>query len=348
MFRNLKINIYGTSHDKYIGCTVTGLHVGHIINMVKVKNDLSLRQGNVDINTARVEENNIIFLQGVEKNKIIDNKISFVIENKNINKKDYLKGVIRPGHADYIGYKMQGLNYNYAGGGKFSGRLTTLYVIVGSICEDLLDMKVYGHIKQVGNFKDDCIKDATIEQLDNINNDFPMINKDTKKKAYNYVKKIKKDKDSVGALLAFRITNPIFKMGGYDFESFESYLSSNLFAIGAIKGINFGLGNDYITSLGSFANDSINIDKFGVIISEKNHGGGINGGFTNGYEDILFECIIRPTPSIFKEQKTIKLTKNGFENYTLNLQGRHDTLIANRALYVIKAMTYITIYDLSK
>ena len=347
MFRNLKMDIYGTSHDKYIGCTVSGLQVGHIINMVKVKNDLILRQGNIDINTARVEENNIIFLQGVYKNKIIDNKISFVIENKNINKKDYLKGVIRPGHADYIGYKMQGLNYNYAGGGKFSGRLTTLYVIVGSICEQLLDMNVYGHIKQVGIFKDDSIKDASLKQLNNLNNDFPMINKDIKKQAYNYIKKIKKDNDSVGGLLAFRITNPSFKMGGYDFESFESYLSSNLFAIGAIKGINFGLGYDYITSLGSFANDSINVNNSGIITSDNNYGGGINGGFTNGYEDIIFECIIRPTPSIFKEQKTIKLTEDGFENCSLKLQGRHDTFIANRALYVIKAMTYITLYDLS-
>ncbi len=350
MNNKLSIELFGASHSKYIGLKVSPMPVGFTFNVHEINQYLKYRQGIPQINTSRKELENLIFLSGVnEENEIIDETISFVLENKNYRSKDYQFGIVRPSHADIVGYQIAGENYEYQGGGRFSGRLTALYVVLGVICKQILkkesNLKVAGQIKQVANFIDQDIIELTPIELKAIDWYFPVFNQDVKIKMINYLTNVKIDGDSHGATLKFRIDGLEAGIGGMYFASFESILSKNLFAIGAIKGISFGCGFDYQNRLGSQSNDQLYYQN-NKIVSPTNLQGGINGGFTNGIQPVYFEVAIRPTPTIFKVQNTVRFTGEEWENYKLKPTGRHDSFIANRISVVIYAMIFISIYEI--
>ncbi len=350
MNNQLSIELFGASHSKYIGLKVSPMPVGFTFDVNEINQYLKFRQGISQINTSRKELENLIFLSGVnEENKIINETVSFVLENSNYRSKDYQFGIVRPAHADLVGYQVAGADFEYQGGGRFSGRLTALYVVLGVICKQILktdnEIKVAGQIKAVANIVDQDIMDLTNQELKQIDWNFPVFNPEIKAKMLDYLINVKNTGDSHGATLKFRIDGLAAGIGGMYFSSFESILSKNLFAIGAIKGVSFGCGFDYQSQLGSQSNDQLYCAE-NKIFSPTNLQGGINGGFTNGIQPIYFEVAVRPTPTIFKIQDTVRLTDTGWQNYKLKPTGRHDSFIANRISVVIYAMVFITIYEI--
>ncbi len=344
---NSPMEIYGESHTRFIGMTYYNAPIGLQISLDEIYEELTNRQGIDYINTARKENETITFLSGVENNVIIDSKISFVLENKNYRVRDYEFGVIRPSHSDIVGYQTEGFNYSYQGGGKFSGRLTALYVVIGQILKqdilkDLKNLKVYGHIKQVSNLVDDELDAKNCQGLDAR---FPVVNQGIKQEMINYLREVRKSGESQGAKLAYLVTGLPVGIGGMYIDSFESILSRYLFGIGGIKGLLFGAGTDYISLIGSEANDEYYTDGT-KIYSDTNIQGGLNGGYTNGIQDVKFEIIVRPTPTVFTTQKTVKLTSDGWENTEYSARGRHDCFIANRVQVVSENIIYCAIYEM--
>ncbi len=343
MHNNFKFTFSGTSHSDLMTLKVVGKLKNLYINEDFIKNKVKARSSSFSFNTGRIEEDEFE-ISNIVNNKICENEILITVYNKNVRRKDYLSGVIRPSHVDVIGYNKYKNDYDFHGGGRHSGRLTVLYVIFGAILEyNLKDVHVYGQIKQVLDLIDDDITDDNLDKLDDV---FPVINSDIKQSMISKIKDISKDGDSVGAKLNFRIDNLPTGLGGMYFDSFESILSKYLFGIGGVKSISFGLGLGYLNTLGSQANDSLyTIDN--KIMARSNNQGGINGGYVNGFQPVLFSVIIRPTPTILKPQDTVRLNlDNEYENYKYSAVGRHDSFFANRVIQVIKACVYIALYEM--
>ena len=156
------------------------------------------------------------------------------------------------------------------------------------------------------------------------------------------IEKAAEEKDSVGGILETAISGLPAGVGEPWFDSFESVLAKGLFAIPAVKGVEFGLGFDFANTTGSRSNDPF-IIKNGKIETETNNNGGINGGITNGMP-VIFRTVIKPTPSIFREQKTVNI-KTG-EETMLTLTGRHDPAIFHRARVVVDSIAAFTAADL--
>ena len=119
-------------------------------------------------------------------------------------------------------------------------------------------------------------------------------------------------------------------------------MSSIVFAIPAVKAIEFGLGFGSAALRGSENNDPFEV-RDGKIATKTNNCGGILGGMTNGMP-LIFRAAVKPTPSIGKEQDSVSLSK--MENVKLTINGRHDPCIAPRAVPVFEAATAIAIYDM--
>ena len=81
----------------------------------------------------------------------------------------------------------------------------------------------------------------------------------------------------------------------------------------------------------------------GKVVTATNRNGGINGGISNGMP-IIFRTAVKPTPSIYKEQKSIDFKEE--KDAKLLIKGRHDPAIVHRARAVVDAVTAFVLADL--
>lgn len=340
---NIKVSLFGESHGSVVGATIHGLESGVKIDYEFIKHQMNLRKANDNLSTARVEEDEVKFISGVFNDFTTGAPLTVVIENKNVNSNDYPK-MYRPSHADYT----QELKYkgyqDYRGGGHFSGRLTAPIVALGSIAISILNsknIKIGSHIKNIHNILDD---DINFNDLDNyfnyVNNEmFPVLNLNKKEEMKKEIETAKENLDSVGGIIETVISLPS-SIGEPFFDSLESKISHYLFSVPGVKGIEFGLGFDFAKYRASEANDEfINDNKVRTLT---NNNGGINGGISNN-EPIVFRCVLKPTPSILKKQKSID---ENFNNTILEIKGRHDPCIVRRARVVIDSLVALCLLDL--
>ena len=151
--------------------------------------------------------------------------------------------------------------------------------------------------------------------------------------------------DSIGGVVETVIEGMPGGIGGPIFEGIEGKIAQICFAIPACKGIEFGNGFEAAKLHGSENNDSL-VYENGKLKLETNRCGGILGGISVGGDvaPIVFDCAIKPTPTIGKEQRTVDLETK--ENTTLKAHGRHDPCIVPRAVPVFEAAAAIAIADM--
>ena len=340
---NIKVSLFGESHGSVVGATIHGLESGIKIDYEFIKHQMNLRKANDNLSTSRVEEDEVKFISGVFNDFTTGAPLTVVIENKNVNSKDYPK-MFRPSHADYT----QELKYkgyqDYRGGGHFSGRLTAPIVALGSIVISILknkNIKIGSHIKNIHNILDDNINFNDLDNYFNyVNNEiFPVLNLNKKEEMIKEIEVIKEDLDSVGGIIETVISLPS-SIGEPFFDSLESKISQYLFSVPGLKGIEFGLGFDFAKYRGKEVNDELVND--GEVRTLTNNNGGINGGISNSMP-IVFRCVLKPTPSILKEQRSID---ENFNNTILEIKGRHDPCIVRRARVVIDSLVALCLLDL--
>ena len=347
---NFSVTIFGESHGPYIGVVLDGIAPGIDVNKDFINHQLDLRRPSGKISTKRVETDEFILASGVFNDKTTGTPLTILIPNSVQHSKDYEKTatLARPGHADYTAnVKYHGFQ-DFRGGGHFSGRITAALVAAGGIIIPELEkkgIKIGTHIKSLGGIKDRNFEDyqKDIDFLCGTN--FPVLDADKSEQMKTLAEKIAAEGDSVGGVLESVILGMPAGVGEPWFGTLESELSYALFSIPAIKGVQFGDGFDMVDSFGSEFNDSLQIiqdNGKSKVITKTNHNGGINGGISNGMP-ILFRCAVKPTPSIYKTQDTIDMSKN--ENAKLNIQGRHDPAIIHRARIVVDSVASFVIYD---
>lgn len=345
---NILVSVFGESHGFEIGCVIDGLPSGIELDIEAIKEEVSRRSASsYDLATPRKEPDNFEIVSGFFEGKTTGTPLCAVIKNTNTRSHDYNKNLIRPSHADYTAFKRYKGYQDYRGGGHFSGRLTAPIVIAGAICKQVLtslipDLKIGSRIVSIGSIEDKKnLNWKEFEQLD-LDPYFPIIDSDLKPEIQELVRSKRKSRDSVGGIVEVWILNTPAGIGNPIFNSVESQLSSIIFSIPAVKGIEFGLGFDLARSYGSEVNDGF-YSEDGMIFTYTNNNGGINGGISNGMP-INFKCAIKPTPSISQKQRTIDYSDKS--NTEIEIHGRHDPCIVLRAPVVLESATAICILDL--
>lgn len=345
--RKLRLEVFGASHAQEMGVYIDGLD-GENIDLDKLQEFLERRRAkNEAYSTKRIEGDKIKVAQGLSKDGF-SGRFKAVIENNCQRSKDYLnlEKKPRPSHADFVGFSKYGDDFDYRGGGKFSGRLTAPICIAGGICKQILEkkgIKIQAFISKIGKVKGKSYKELTADIKDLIVEDinFPLLDNSTKEKMKEEIENASKNLDSVGGVIDCVITGVPVGTGEYMFDSLESVISRLAFAVPAVKGIEFGTGFDLVESYGSQVNDAFYYD--GETVKTKtNHNGGINGGMANGMP-ITFSVVVKPTPSIGIEQETVDLINK--QNTKIKIEGRHDSCIVPRAVPVIEAISAIAIFD---
>lgn len=347
----LKISVFGQSHSEAIGVTIDGLPVGLKIDFDKVNEFMQKRRpGANDISTPRSEADTPKIISGLVDGITCGSPLCAIIENTNTRSKDYdkIKNIPRPSHSDYPAYvKYKGFN-DIRGGGHFSARLTAPICFAGAICNQILESKgieIGAQIISIGKvngekFKPICTTKEDLKQLKS--KEFQTINDNAQDSMRAEILNAKSNGDSVGGVIECCVLGLECGIGEPIFDSVESRLSSAMFSIPAVKGIEFGNGFDSCSLFGSENNDEYYYEDE-VVKTKTNNSGGITGGITNGMP-LLFSVGFKPTSSISKEQNSIDLTTK--KNTKLIIEGRHDPCIVPRAVPCVEAMTAIVLTDL--
>lgn len=312
--RIFRISLYGESHGNSLGVLIDGCPAGLALTESDFEKDLLRRRSGSPGTTPRKEADLPRIMSGVFNNLTTGAPLLISFENTSTRSGDYenLRGVPRPGHADFTASQKFGGFEDYRGGGHFSGRLTLPLVAAGVIAKKLIfPVKVIANVTEAGGSSD---IDAAVAKA--------MV-----------------EKDSIGGIVELTASGVPSGLGEPFFDSVESVIAHFAFAIPAIKGIEFGSGFSSARMKGSEHNDSI-ISPDGKTAT--NNAGGINGGITNG-NNLVFRVAVKPTSSIALPQDTIDL-KTG-KTTSLLIEGRHDLCIALRVPVVLEALTAIVLAD---
>ena len=346
----LTLSIFGQSHGAAIGVTLDGIPAGESIDYDAL-NTFILRRapGRFPWATPRKEADEPEFLSGIVNGKTCGAPITAIIRNTNTRSGDYenMKVIPRPGHADFTAHVKYGGHADLSGGGHFSGRLTAALCIAGGICLQILERRgifIGAHVAAVGGVFDDLFNPVDINEV-KIKNlwtmDIPVINPKIAPLVIDEIEKAKQAGDSVGGVVECAVIGLPTGLGSPMFDGMENRISQLVFAIPAVKGIEFGAGFSAAAMRGSENNDSFIISEEKIRTKTNNHGG-ILGGITSGMP-LIFRAAVKPTPSIGLEQQSVDIHKK--EPATLAVKGRHDPCIVPRAVPCFEAALAIAIYD---
>jgi chorismate synthase len=314
--RLFRISIFGESHGESVGVSIDGCPAGLPLDLEDFSPDLERRKGGTQKGTTPRKEDDLpIFKSGLFNGRATGAPLTILFENNNTRSGDYEKqrAIPRPGHADFVAHHKFGGFEDYRGGGHFSGRLTVALVAAGVIAKKMLEgIAVAATITEIGGEKD----------------------------PEKGLQKAIAAKDSVGGIVECRVSGLPIGLGEPFFDSVESVLGHAVFAIPAIRAIEFGTGFAAAGMFGSEHNDAI-LSTDGKTLT--NHAGGVVGGITNGNE-LVFRVAVKPTSSTPREQHTLNWESGNVEPFSV--KGRHDLCIALRVPVVLEAVTAIVLADL--
>lgn len=344
---SVALSVFGESHGAAVGAVLDGMAAGVKVDEHFIRSQLTLRRPAGKISTSRVEEDKFVIESGVYNGRTTGTPICIVIPNENTRSGDYsaTRALARPGHADYTAYcKYHGFE-DYRGGGHFSGRVTAGVVAAGAIAIAALREKgiyIGTHISRCGGVSDRSFGDMAADIAAVNAKAFAVLDSASEQNMLAAIEAAARDGDSVGGVLETAVTGLPEGVGEPFFDTLESGLAHVLFAVPAVKGVEFGSGFALADMRGSAANDPFAI-KGGRVTTVTNNNGGINGGITNGMP-VIFRCAVKPTPSVSLVQQTVNIMDG--TDAELAVRGRHDPCIVHRARVVVDSVVAVALCDM--
>lgn len=321
---NFCLTTFGESHGEAIGGVIDGCPAGLQIDFNMIEEELKRRKtASTSTSSQRKESDKVVFLSGVFEGETLGTPIAFMVKNEDARPSDYdnIKNVYRPSHADFTYQQKYGIR-DYRGGGRGSARTLLPCVVAGCLAKQILTsqgIKIHSYVTQIGDVKKDMFSHEEIQSV---------------------LQKIKKERDTVGAVVRVEIDNVPAGIGEPYFRKLQAVLAQAMFSINAVKGFEYGEGFNAASMRGSECNDSF-INDNGKIRTKTNHSGGIQGGISNG-EKIYFNVAFKPIPTIMQPQLTVDIDGN---EMVYDIEGRHDVCVVPRVLPIVEAMTAMAIAD---
>ena len=345
VFGNLfTLTTFGESHGQAIGGVIDGFPSGIEIDTEYIQSELDRRRpGQSKITTGRKEADRIEILSGIFEGKSTGCPIGFIVKNADQHSSDYenVRNVYRPSHADFTYHMKYGIR-DHRGGGRSSARETISRCVGGAFAKialKKLGISINAYTSQVGDIclsKDYKQYDLGIAETNNVR----CPDAEKAKQMESLIENVKNVGDTIGGVITCVIKGCQIGLGEPAFDKLQSMLAGAIMSINAAKGFEYGEGFDSATKRGSEQND-IFTNNNGVISTQTNHSGGIQGGISNG-QDIYFRVAFKPVATLLMEQPTVN--KEG-EATTLQVKGRHDPCVLPRAVPIVEAMAAMVILD---
>jgi len=341
------VTCFGESHGRCVGAVIDGCPAGLPLSIEDIQKELDKRlPQKAEIVSSRREEDAVELLSGTYEGFTTGAPICVLVWNKEVISDSYeaIRHTPRPGHSDYPArIKYLGFNDN-RGGGRFSGRLTVAYIMAGAIAKKLLQLasiEVLSYASEIGGVKLQKTPSVDDVRKKTYESSVRCPDSSVSKKMEKVILSAKSKGDSVGGIVDCWAINVLPGVGEPLYDSLDAELAKTLFGIPAVKGVEFGVGFEAARLKGSENNDPYTMVD-GEVKTTTNNSGGIIGGMSSGMP-IVLRVVIKPTPSIDKEQKTVDLLE--MKDVTIQIKGRHDACIVPKAVPVVESAVALVLID---
>ncbi|SHI99467.1 chorismate synthase [Wenxinia saemankumensis] len=339
-----RVTTWGESHGPALGATVDGCPPGIALTEADIQPWLDRRRPGQNRNTTqRQEADQVEILSGTFEGRTTGTPIQLMIRNTDQRSKDYgeIARTFRPGHADITYHLKYGIR-DYRGGGRSSARETAARVAAGGVARAALaalvpDLAITGYMVQMGPR---AIDRARLDLAEVPRNDFWCPDAETAKLWEDDLLALRKDHDSVGAMIELTISGTPPGLGAPVYGKLDTDLAAAMMSINAVKGVEIGEGMAAAALTGRANADEIVMGEDGPGYLS-NHAGGILGGISTG-QDIVLRFAVKPTSSILSPRRSITTDGEPTEVVT---KGRHDPCVGIRAVPVAEAMAASVILD---
>ena len=325
------VTAFGESHGKAMGVVLEDVKPGIDFPIAAIQAALEARRpGRGKFSSSRQEADKLEIISGIYQGKTTGMPICLLIYNQDARSGDYdhLAEIFRPGHADFSWYQKFKI-FDHRGGGRASGRETICRVAAGATVDHVLGkIKISTYPIQIGKFR--------ARQFDFPQNDLQWPDSDTLGELEAYLAEIAAQGDSIGGVVELKIEHLPAGLGDPVFEKLDANLAGAIISLGAVKGIEFGLGFQLATLTGGQANDQISAENW-----QSNNCGGILGGVSTG-QPLILRFVVKPTPSINQPQQTLN---QAGQATIFSSGGRHDTIIIPRLIPAAEAMVKLVLAD---
>lgn len=331
------VTTYGESHGPAIGCIIDGCPANFACSVADIQSELDRRKpGQSKYTSQRREEDQVVILSGMFEGKTTGTPISLQINNTDSKTSDYdsIKNKFRPGHGDYAYHAKYGIR-DYRGGGRASARETAARVAAGAIAKkylrDICNINIVGYVSKIGT-----VIAENIDPYAASANDFNFADLSKVPELENYIAELRREGDSIGALVEVQVTNMPAGLGEPVFDRLDADLAHAIMSINAVKGVEIGAGFACVTAKGSTFRDAMYPDRFA-----SNNAGGISAGISTG-QDIILKAAFKPAASVRVPGDTVDIDNNPT---TIVTTGRHDPCVGIRAVAIVEAMVAIVLLD---
>lgn len=341
-----RITTWGESHGPAVGVVIDGCPAGIPLDESDIQDELDRRRpGQSDITSQRKEEDRAEILSGVFSGKTTGAPLSIMVRNRDVDSGAYepLRSTPRPGHADLTYEQKYGFR-DWRGGGRSSARETVGRVAAGAVAKKILTLhgiEILGHVVELGGIRAKLMDISEIRE-NREKNPVRCADPDASVEMQAMIHAVRSEGDSVGGIVEVMGLGVPAGAGEPVFDKLDAELARALMGIGAVKGVEIGVGFKCALMKGSQMNDPFTVTK-GKIRAMTNHAGGILGGISNG-EPIICRIAVKPTPSISKEQRTVDMSS--MSSTKIKIQGRHDPSIPPRIVPVAEAMMALVLLDM--
>lgn len=338
--RIYRLTTFGESHGRAIGGVIDGIPPRQVIDLRELQAQADRRRpGASPLASARREADRVQILSGVMGYDIqsgeigpltagsthgitLGTPIGFMAENGDARSEDYeaMRHVYRPSHADFTTEARYGIR-DWRGGGRASGRETFARVVGGAFARQLLAKKGIAVTSRI----------ASVGGTDNPSDD----------EIARIIREARSDADSVGGIVECVVSGMPAGVGEPVFGKLDQMLGAAMLSVGAVKGVEFGMGFEGVGRRGSEVADIFVAGDDGKVSTSGNFSGGIQGGISNG-APIVMRVAVKPTPTIARELATVD---DCGRPATVTGRGRHDPCILPRVMPVIEAMAAMTLLD---
>ncbi|WP_254492250.1 chorismate synthase [Bartonella sp. B1099] len=342
-----RVTTWGESHGAALGCVIDGCPPGIIFTRAEIQAYLDKRRpGQSLYTTQRREQDQVEILSGAIAQEdgvtfvTTGTPISLLIRNTDQRSQDYgeIAHQYRPGHADYTYDVKYGIR-DFRGGGRASARETAARVAAGAFARKVVPgLVVRGAVIAIGSHK---INRDRWDWSEVENNPFFTADAEMVQIFSDYIRKIRKEGTSVGAVIEIVAENVPAGLGAPIYAKLDQDIASYLMSINAVKGVEIGDGFAAACLRGEENADEMRMGNNGKPLFLSNHAGGILGGISSG-QPIVARFAVKPTSSILTPRRSIDVDGHEVDVIT---KGRHDPCVGIRAVPVGEAMVACALAD---